>query len=146
MYKKILIATDGSALSDKAVKAGIELAKALGSKVFVFTAVSQYSIPYHEGDVVINAEQIKSIRSRVKHDAQTMLNRVQEACDQERVQVTTILGKDPIGAGIIKAAEKHDCGLIVMASHGRKGLSRMLLGSESMDVLTHSEIPVLVIR
>jgi nucleotide-binding universal stress UspA family protein len=146
MYKRILIATDGSSLSTKAANAGIKLAKSLGSKLFIFTAVTQYSVPYHEGETVLTLEEMGQIRAKLKHDAQMMLNKIQEACDQQGVSAVTIVGQDPIGAGIIKAAKKHDCGLIIMASHGRKGLARMLMGSETVDVLTHSDIPVLVLK
>jgi nucleotide-binding universal stress UspA family protein len=146
MYKRILVATDGSALSSKAAAAGIGLAKALGSKIYFFSAVTQYSIPYHEGETVLTLEEMVAIRAKLKHDAQLMLNRLQALSVQQGVEAETALGRDPIGDAIVKAAKKHDCGLIVMASHGRKGIARILMGSETMDVLTHSNIPVLVLK
>lgn len=146
MYQRILIATDGSKLSNKAVKAGIKLAAALGAEVFVFMAVARYPIPFYEGTAVPGAQFTEKVRGQLKHDAQLILNKVQEMCEAYDVKATTVTGLDPVGEGIIKSAKKHNCDLIVMASHGRKGFTRLILGSETQDVLTHSTIPVLVLR
>jgi nucleotide-binding universal stress UspA family protein len=146
MYQRILIATDGSKLSSKAVKAGIKLAASLGAEVFAFMAVARYPIPYYEGTAVPGAQFTEKARSQLKHNAQLILNKVQEIGEAYDVKVSTVTGLDPVGEGILKSAKKHDCDLIVMASHGRKGLSRLILGSETQDVLTHSTIPVLVLR
>lgn len=146
MYKRILVATDGSELSRKAAIAGISLAKSLGSRVFFFTAVTQYSIPYHEGAMVMTLEEMGSIREKIKYEAHLMLDGLRALSEEQGVEAVMILGKYPIGPAIIKAAKKYDCSLIVMASHGRKGLDRLLMGSETTDVLTHSDIPMLVVK
>jgi nucleotide-binding universal stress UspA family protein len=146
MYKRILIATDGSKLSAKAVKTGIKLAATLKAEVFAFMAVERYPVPYYEGTAVQGIQYTRDVRSKQKHDAQMILNQVEATGLAYGVSVTTVTGLDPIGEGIIKSANKHSCDLIVMASHGRKGIKRLLMGSETLDVLTHSTIPVLVLR
>ena len=146
MYQRILIATDGTKLSSKAVKAGIKLAASLGAEVFAFMAVARYPIPFYEGTAVPGVQLTEKARSQLKHDAQLILNKVKDLCDAYGVKATTVTGLDPVGDGIIKSAKKHNCDLIVMASHGRKGFKRLLLGSETLDVLTYSTIPVLVLR
>jgi nucleotide-binding universal stress UspA family protein len=146
MYQRILIATDGTKLSGKAVNDGIKLAASLGAQVFAFMAVARYPVPFPEGLAVPNVQYAEEVRGLLKHEAQLILNKVQAMCEASGVQVTTVTGLDPVGAGIIKSATKHKCDLIIMASHGRKGLKRLIMGSETLDVLTHSTIPVLVLR
>jgi nucleotide-binding universal stress UspA family protein len=146
MYQRILIATDGTKLSSKAVKAGIKLAASLGAEVFAFMAVARYPIPFYEGTAVPGVQFTEKVRGKLKHDAQLILNKVQEMGEAYDVKTTTVTGLDPVGEGILKSAKKHNCDLIVMASHGRKGIRRLILGSETLDVLTHSAIPVLVLR
>jgi nucleotide-binding universal stress UspA family protein len=146
MFQRILIATDGSKLSAKAVKSGIKLAASLGAEVFAFMAIPRYPVAYYEGGAVPSVEFTEKARGKLRHDAQLILNQVEEMCASYEVKATTVTGLDPVGDAIIKSAKKHNCDLIVMASHGRKGIKRLLLGSETQDVLTHSTIPVLVLR
>jgi nucleotide-binding universal stress UspA family protein len=146
MYQRILIATDGTKLSGKAVKAGIKLAASLGAEVFAFMAVARYPIPFYEGAAVPGPKFTEQARGRLKHNAQLILNKVKDMADAYGVKATTVTGLDPVGDAIIKSATRHNCDLIVMASHGRKGIKRLILGSETVDVLTYSSIPVLVLR
>jgi nucleotide-binding universal stress UspA family protein len=146
MYERILIATDGTALSTKAVTAGIELAAQLDAEVFAYMAVARYPQAYFEGAVVLSPTEVAKIEKDWHNQAQMVVDEVQKQAHARDVKATTVVGHGPIAESIIAAAKKHKCGLIVMASHGRKGLQRVLLGSETLDVLTHSHVPVLVLR
>jgi nucleotide-binding universal stress UspA family protein len=146
MYKRILIATDGSKLSAKAVTAGIELAVELNAQVFAFMSVAHYPQAYYEGAVLLDPKESARIEQEWKDQAQTILDKAKKECHACDLDVTTIIGHRPVAESIISAAKKHKCNLIVMASHGHKGIKRLLLGSETLDVLTHSHIPVLVLR
>lgn len=147
MYKRILIATDGSALSDKAVEHGLKLAQALNTQVVVMTAVPRYKPAYYEGSLVITEPDIRKIEKEWVRQGQALLSSVIEMASQKGLKAkSAVMKSDLIAEAIIAAARKHQCDLVVMASHGRKGLSRVLLGSETHAVLTHSHIPVLVLR
>jgi nucleotide-binding universal stress UspA family protein len=146
MYERILIATDGTALSKKAVTAGIELAAGLKAELFAYMAVARYPQAYFEGAVVLTPAETARIEKEWHDQAQAVLDGVQKEAQVHDVKATTVIGHGPIAESIIAAAKKHKCNLIVMASHGRKGLQRVLLGSETLDVLTHSHVPVLVLR
>ncbi len=146
MYERILIATDGSKLSGKAVTDGILLAQALDAEVVAYTVVPSYPSMYFEGAVILTAAEATRIDKEWHQQSQALVDAVQEEAHQHSVKAKAVTGKGPIAESIIKAAKKHKCDLIVMASHGRKGISRMLMGSETLDVLTHSHVPVLVLR
>ena len=148
MYQRILIATDGSELSEKAVSSGISLAVALDAEVIAYSAVSSYPSMYFEGAVVLTASEVGRIEKAWHQEAQALVDAVQEEAHRHSVKAKAVTGAHTgsVSESIIKAAKKHKCDLIVMASHGRKGLGRVLLGSETLDVLTHSHIPVLVLR
>jgi nucleotide-binding universal stress UspA family protein len=146
MYKRILITTDGAALSKKAVNSGIGLAAALNAEVVAFTAVPKYPQMYFEGAVVLSRAETDRIEKSWNDEAQMVVDAVQREAQARNVTATTVLGHGEVAESIISAAKKHGCDLIVMASHGRKGISRVLLGSETLDVLTHSHVPVLVLR
>jgi nucleotide-binding universal stress UspA family protein len=144
MYKSILVATDGSELADKAVSHAVGLAKATGAKVtavYVRPAIENIVV---EGVVIeIPAEQRKDMMDRIAK----LLAKVTDACKQQGVPADSrnVQNAQP-WRGIIEAAEAVKCDLIVMASHGRRGVSKLLLGSETQKVVTHSTTPVLVVR
>ncbi len=146
MYQRILIATDGSELSEKAVASGISLAVALDAEIIAFTAVPSYPSMYFEGAVVLTASEVGRIEKAWHQEAQAKVDAVQEEAHRHSVKAKAITGTGPVAESIIRAVKKYKCDLIVMASHGRKGIGRLLLGSETLDVLTHSHIPVLVLR
>lgn len=146
MYKRILIATDGTKLSDKAVASGIALAASLDAEVVAFTVVPKYPMMYFEGAVILTTAEAVRIEKEWHAQAQLVVDAVQEDAHRHSVKAKAITGTGAIADSIIKAAKKHHCDVIVMASHGRKGFSRVLLGSETLDVLTHSHVPVLVLR
>jgi nucleotide-binding universal stress UspA family protein len=146
MYKRILICTDGTVLSNTAVVSGIALAAKLAAEVFVYMAVPRYPFMYFEGAMVLTSEETARIEKEWNEQAQTVVNAVQQNASKQGVKATAITGHGAVAESIISAAKKHHCDLIVMASHGRKGIQRVLLGSETLDVLTHSHLPVLVLR
>ena len=146
MYQRILICTDGSALSDKAVQSGIALAAGLDAEIVAFTVVDFYPQSYFEGAVAITVKEVQAIEKQWREKAQGVLDDVQKQAHTRSVKTTTVVGEGQVSEAIVKAAKKHNCDLIVMASHGRKGVARVLLGSETLSVLTHSTLPVLVLR
>ena len=147
MYKRILIATDGSPLSDKAVESGLGLAALSGASIVALKVVPRYPRSYFEGSAPLNRDDVKQVEQRWSDAALADLNAVKALGAADGVTVKVVVAKSElIAETIIAAATKNNCDLIVMASHGRKGLKRVLLGSETQHVLTHSHIPVLVLR
>lgn len=147
MYKRILVATDGSTLSKKAVSSAIDLAASCDAQLVALKVVPRYPQAYFEGSIPLSGEEISRIETQWSESAQVQLAAVEKAAKAKNVSAKTITVKsDVVSDAIIAAAKKHKADLIVMASHGRKGIKRLLLGSETQQVLTHSHIPVLVLR
>lgn len=146
MYQKILLPTDGSALCDSAAQKGIDFAKFAGASIVAFHAIpaTSYLIYTEAGPSDVLAEQFeREARVRGERLVEALKSRAGEAgvsCE------TLLLTHDHPWEGIIEAAITTACDLIFMASHGRRGLSAMLLGSETARVLTHTKIPVMVYR
>jgi nucleotide-binding universal stress UspA family protein len=142
--RRILIATDGSELSMKAASVAVELARAVGAEVVAFTALSTF--PYAgigESSGVAAADH----ESQAGALASERLAHVQQLAQQAGVAChTSMVEDDEPYRAIVATADKHDCGLIVLASHGRRGVGALLLGSETQRVLTHTDRPVLVVR
>lgn len=148
MYKNILIATDGSELSRKAEQHGVALAKAVGAKITGVTVTIPFDA-YMTGEEAAAAPAADRLifEERTSARAKLRLDPIAELARTEGVECVTIRAQvDPVYQGIIDTADAHRCDLIVMASHGRKGISGFLLGSETTKVLTHSKTPVLVVR
>ena len=147
MYQSILVATDGSSLSKKAVRSALGLAAALGAELVALHVVPRYPMSYFEGNVSITLQEVGRIEKQWATEGQAMVDAVQQAAQAEGLRAKAVVTRSNLVAeAIIAAARKHKCDLIVMASHGRKGLKRVLLGSETQHVLAHSSIPVLVLR
>lgn len=148
MFKHILLPTDGSKLSDRAVQRGLEFAKAIKAKVTTVHAVPEFRMIVEEGLVSpMSAELKKRFERESQEHAKKMLAKVEKAAKSAGVKCDAVaVVSDFPYQQIIETAKKKKCDLIVMASHGRKGLSSLLLGSETAKVLTHSKIPVLVVR
>lgn len=147
MYQRILVATDGSKLSTKAVNSAIELAALAGAELIALKVIPRYPQSYFEGSVPLSAEDVARVEQKWCDDGRSVVDAVKAAGEAQGVKVKAILAKsDVVSDALIAAAKKHKADLIVMASHGRKGVKRLLLGSETQQVLTHSEIPVLVLR
>jgi nucleotide-binding universal stress UspA family protein len=145
MYKNLLIATDGSELAQKAVDHGLRLAKALGAKVTVVTVTEAWtSMIYGEAVVYFPVEEYNASAAA---NAAKILAEASAMADKIGVAVTKLHVKDQHPAeGIVAAAKEQGNDLIVMASHGRRGLARLALGSQATSVVTHSPVPVLVCR
>jgi len=147
VYKHILIPTDGSPLAEKAVTAGLELARESGAKVTLFTAVPEYDVP---GEGKVMAHQVISLaeharRSEIK--AHETLAPAAEKAHAARVEFRTQYAqRNQAWEAIVDAAKLYGCDAIVMASHGRSGISRLMHGSQTIDVLTHTDLPTLVVR
>ena len=147
MYQRILVATDGSKLSTKAVNSAIELAALAGAELIALKVIPRYPQSYFEGSVPLSAEDVARVEQKWSDDGRSVVDAVKAAGEAQGVKVKAILAKsDVVSDALIAAAKKHKADLIVMASHGRKGVKRLLLGSETQQVLTHSDIPVLVLR
>lgn len=147
MYKRILVATDGSKLSNKAVEQALKLAEVTGAEVVALKVVPRYPQTYFEGGVALANAEVERIEKQWQEEAKVIVTAVQSAGQKRAVKVKPVTVKsDLIAEAIIAGAKRNKCDLIVMASHGRRGLKRLLLGSETQQVLTHSHTPVLVLR
>ncbi len=147
MYKRILVATDGSSLSKKAVGHAVALAALCDAELVGLTVVARYPVSYFEGGVALAPAEVARIEAQWAESGQNMVNAVKTIGVTRGVSTKVVVVKsDLVAEAIISAAKKHRCDLIVMASHGRKGIKRLLLGSETQHVLTHSTTPVLVLR
>jgi nucleotide-binding universal stress UspA family protein len=147
MFKRILVPTDGSELSTRAVKQAVAFAKEHGAEVVGFYAAPDYHMSVYEDFVppdFVSPEQFKANTKRV---AEQRLSTIVKAAEKAGVPCETLYStSDKPHEAIIEAARKRKCDLIFMASHGRRGIAGMLLGSETQKVLTYSKIPVLVTR
>jgi nucleotide-binding universal stress UspA family protein len=147
MYRRILVATDGSTLSKKAVRASIGLASTMEAELVALYVVPRYPVSYFEGGVSVSQADIAQTEKQWSERGQAVVDAVREAAEADGVKAKAVLTRsDLVAESIMSAAKKYKCDLVVMASHGRKGLKRVLLGSETQHVLTHSTVPVLVLR
>ena len=147
MYKHILIPTDGSPTATKAVDSGIEFARETKARVTLFTAVPEYQPP---GEAEVMGRRVTSLweheresrekAAQILEPAAARMRAAGVECDTDFVQA------DRPYQAIADAAARHGCDLILMSSHGRTGLAELWYGSETRDVLTHSNIPTLVYR
>lgn len=143
MFKHILLPTDGSPVSDHTIHESVALAKRLGAKITGVHVLPEFHT------FTYNTEMVANTRERYAEDfsahARQYLDRIaREATEADVPCETTLLTSDHPYEAILRAAEEKGCDLITMATHGRKGLKGMLIGSETQKVLTHSKIPVLV--
>jgi nucleotide-binding universal stress UspA family protein len=145
MFRNILIPTDGSDLAAKAVEQGVLFAKEVGAKITAVTVTE----PFHA--ISVKPRQLEYTPMEYKKHAEThaakVLSTVSTATNSAGVACDVVhVEHEQVYQAIIDAAEARRCDLIVMASHGRRGVSAVVLGSETVKVLTHSKIPVLVYR
>jgi nucleotide-binding universal stress UspA family protein len=147
MYRHILIPTDGSELAERAVTHGLSLAKFLGAKVTVVTVDERLGAWLSFAESGVTEAFAQYYTEQIKKHVASVLDRVANAAKQAAVPCDTIHVQDvqPYEA-IIATATDRGCDLIVMASHGRSGLSAMVLGSVTNKVLTHAKTPVLVVQ
>lgn len=145
MYKHILIATDGSEFAGKAVTTGLALAKQLSAAVTAVTVTEPWTVLV-AGEMALGFPY-QEYETGAAENAARILAAVSEAGKGIGIACGTVHIPDRFPAeAIVECAKDRDCDLIVMASHGRRGLSKLLLGSETTRVLTHSSVPVLVCR
>jgi nucleotide-binding universal stress UspA family protein len=147
MYQKILVTTDGSKLSKKATTSAIALAALCGAELVVVKVVPRYPQSYFEGGIVLSVAEVQKVEKHWTEAAQAVVDAVKAAAAAKGVTAKALTVKsDVVSEAILAAAKKQQCDLIVMASHGRKGIQRLLLGSETQHVLTHATVPVLVLK
>jgi len=145
MYKHILLPTDGSSFSQSAVLYGIALAKSVGAKVTGITVTAPFYVLAIDPEVLTDTPD--SYKHRMKKLATKYLAQVKDAAARSGVECDGIdLEHEHPYQAIIDTAKARGCDLIVMASHGRRGISAIVLGSETAKVLTHGSVPVLVYR
>lgn len=143
MYQCILFPTDGSELSQRAAGAAIDLARTLGARLVAWSCAEVYSLPFAEQVYVDQTLYVEEAMKAANANAQAVAARAALAgvpCEAHSGLASSIW------EGVIEAADTHGCDLIFMASHGRRGVAALLLGSETQKVLTHSKVPVLVYR
>ena len=147
MFRHILIPTDGSPVSARAVKAGIAFAKATGAKVTGYCALEPvYAQIYGEG-YMMAGKSIAQMDKRARQVGERHVAAIGKTAKAAGVPFRGHVSKaDSPHAGIVAAAAQKHCDLIFMASHGRRGIARLMMGSVAQKVLTHSRVPVLVYR
>jgi nucleotide-binding universal stress UspA family protein len=147
MYKSILIPTDGSALSGRAIQQGAALAKALGARVTGLYVTPNFHMAVFEDFTPAYGRDRAKFEAVIAKAAKKHLDAVAQAAREAGVACECVSrDSDFPYEAIIKVAEEMRSDLIVMASHGRKGVAGLVLGSETQKVLTHSRVPVLVVR
>ena len=145
MFKRILIPTDGTEFCARAIERGIELAKLSGASIVTMTVTR----PLHSGELSMTLPEniAAAVTEQNTRFAREKLLLVERAAGKASVPIEAVTAShDHPWEAIVRTAKERDCDLIVMASHGRRGLSAVLLGSETQKVLTHTDIPVLVVR
>ena len=147
MYTHLLVPTDGSKLSDKAIAQAIDLAKLSNAKITFLHATPEYPAPIYAEGVSASPRFRKELAEQAQADAKRVLDRAAAKAAHAKVACNSMhaVTSTPWRA-ILEAAKKSKCDAIVMASHGRRGLSALLLGSETTKVLTYGKLPVLVVR
>lgn len=148
MYKKILIATDGSQLADRAVEQGFGLAKSIGAEILVVTVTELWSPRFAADQAEMGKfNAVEVYENAEKRAADATLKRAGDLAAAQGITADTrhVSDRRP-SEGILETAQLEDCELIVMASHGRRGIQKVLMGSQTAEVIALSDRPVLVIR
>ena len=147
MFKHILIPTDGSELSDKAIVAGVEFAREVHARVTGFTAVPEFRVPSEVELMARHGVSLEQYERDSRKQAETALQKIADRARAAGVEYDAeFTQSDHPHEAIIRTALKRGCDLIFMASHGRRGISALIHGSQTQSVLTHSTIPTLVYR
>lgn len=147
MFKKILIPTDGSKVARKAIRAGIALAKKLKASVVGYHAAEPVELVFNAEGASVRPMAIQQFRARIAEQGEQYLAEIAQACKAAGVACETVMTTPARPyQGIVDAARKKKCDMILMSSHGRGELATLVLGSVTQKVLAHSKIPVLVYR
>ena len=145
MFKHILLPTDGSILSQVAIQKGVKFAKSIKARITGMSVMPEHKYYMYQADMIVQVK--KETVKQHKLEADRSLSVIEKAAKAAGVPCETFSEiSDYPHEMIIKVAEKRGCDLIMMASHGRRGIGALLIGSETQKVLTHSKIPVLVFR
>lgn len=147
MFKHILLPTDGSKLSGRAVTRGIDLARKGKGRITALHVLPEFKLMVDDGITMISPALKKRFDDEGRARAQKLLDEIARQARTRGVRCATrcVSGDSPYQE-IIRVARKEKCDLILMASHGRRGISSLLLGSETSKVLLHTRVPVLVVR
>jgi nucleotide-binding universal stress UspA family protein len=148
MYQHILLSTDGSELAQRGIDHGLGLAKSLGSKVTIITVTEPFPTRAKSAEGwVFGSDDVKRYDTGEKELAGRILSSARAGAAEMGIEANVLHIPQRLAAdAIVETAERIAADLIVMASHGRRGISRLLLGSQTMEVLAHSSVPVLVVR
>jgi nucleotide-binding universal stress UspA family protein len=147
MFKHILVPTDGSELSRETARRAVSFAREAGARITAFYAKPEYPVSYYGEGALIDPTTPEKFAELAERQATETLDFVAGLCESAGVPVDRLsMTSDIPYQAIIDAATEAGCDLIFMASHGRRGFTALLLGSETNKVLTHSKIPVLVYR
>ena len=147
MFKHLLVPTAGSALSRLAAARAIDFARETGARITFFAALPQHPVSFHEGYGLTDAGTRERLIATAEQQGRAILEPLAAAATAAGIAAEAVATPcATVHDGIIAAAMHHGCDLIFMASHGRRGIGALLLGSETQKVLTHSKIPVLVHR
>lgn len=145
MFKHILLPTDGSAGSDVAIQHGIQLARDMGARVTGMHVVAPFHTFTYRADMIEDTEEQYEKESEER--ARKVLATIERQAQECGVAYELVVARsDDAYQAILETANERQCDLIVMASHGRRGVRGLLIGSETQKVLTHSQLPVLVYR
>lgn len=147
MFKHILVPTDGSQLSTDTVKRAIAFASETGARICFFFAKPDYPVAFYGEGALIDPTTPEKFAEMANKQASEVLSACEALAKAAGVECASVSTTSEVPyEAIIEAAGNTDCDLIFMASHGRRGISGLLLGSETQKVLTHSKVPVLVYR
>lgn len=147
MFRRILIPTDGSKVADKAVRAGIRFAKEIGAVIVGYCAIEPVTVYSVSESALVNNRYVAGLERQTKAAAEGYLTAMRKQAAAAGVHFESLCDRAVIPyEGIIAAARKKKCDAIFMASHGRSGLAKLLMGSVTNKVLVRSKIPVLVYR
>lgn len=151
MFRHLLVPTDGSDLSDGTICRAVSFAREAGATITFLHVLANLAMPPQAsiyGDpVLLDPAVVETFSQAERAYAASLLQRARAMAEEAGVHCDTVVGDHPVVyESIIEAANRHGCDLIFMASHGRRGLAGLLLGSETQRVLTHTDLPVLVFR
>lgn len=147
MFKHLLVPTDGSDLSEGAVERAVNFAREAGARITFFYAKPDFPVSFYGEGALVDPMTPEKFAEMANAHAQEILNKSVREAKASGVECDTLTTvSDTPYEAIITAADERGCDLIFMASHGRRGLTGLLLGSETQKVLTHSDVPVLVYR
>ncbi|TFW17388.1 universal stress protein [Duganella callida] len=147
MYRKILITTDGSAVSSKTACAGVQFAEQLGAEVLVLFVAPEYQYPIYVEIIPPSYPSEDEYRAAMRRAGREHTQDVVDSCARRNVRCEAMTAfHESAAAEIVDVAQQHGCDLIFIGSHGRSGWGQLLLGSVTNKVLQHTKIPVLVHR